>query len=139
MKTFNRHFLFLLLAVISITLSCQKNAGGGAPPPTEQTLAVTTNPLANGHVEAPAPGPTFNLNVTITSAMPATGVKIDVSAKPDGGTINFFSATKTTTSASNDFVITGATASVVSVATITVTSLSTATNTYTGSYKFSRK
>lgn len=138
MKTFNRLVFFLVLSLVTGILSCQKN-GGGEPAPTEQTLVVTTNPLANGHVEAPAPGPNFNLNVTISSTMPAGGVKIDVSAKADGGTVNFFTAAKTTTTASNDFTITGAAASVISVVTITVTSVATATNTFTGTYKFSKK
>ena len=138
MKTLNFRIVLFVLLLSSVVLSCQKGGGSGSTP-AETPLSVTTNPLANGHVEAPAPGPNFNVNVTITSPMPAGGVKIDVTARPDGGSVNFFSQSKTSTTASNDFVITGATVSVISVATITVTSVNTPTNTYTGTYKFSRK
>jgi hypothetical protein len=138
MKTLNCRIVLLILLFSSVLLSCQKG-GGGSTAPAETPLAVTTNPLANGHVEAPAPGPNFNVNVTITSPMPAGGVKIDLTARPDGGTVTFFSQSKTTTTPSNDFVITGATVSVISVATITVTSVNTPSNTFTGTYKFSRK
>ena len=138
MKTLNCRIVLFFFFLASVVMSCQKG-GGGTPTPAETPLAVVTNPLANGHVEAPAPGPNFNLNVTITSAMPAGGLKIEVTARPDGGSVNFFSQTKTTSTASNDFVITGATVSVVSVATITVTSVNTPSNSYTGNYKFSRK
>ena len=138
MKTLNCRIVLLALLLSSVFLSCQKG-GGGSPAPAETPLVVTTNPLANGHVEPPAPGPNFNVNVTITSPMPAGGVKIDVTARPDGGTVTFFNQSKTTSTPSNDFVITGATVSVVSVATITVTSVNTPGNTFTGTYKFSRK
>lgn len=139
MKTINRRITIFLLVIAAGIMSCQKGSGGGGGTTPEAALVVTTNPIANGHVEAPAPGPNFNLNVTITSAMPPGGVRISVTARPDGGTVNFFTDSRTTSTASNDFVITGATVSVVSTATITVTSVNTATNTYTGSYKFSRK
>jgi hypothetical protein len=138
MKTL-RHFLpVLVVSILFAIASCQKGGGGGTTP-AEANLQVETTPVANGHVEAPAPGPSFPLIVTLKSAMPSKGVKIDVTAKPDGGTVAFFSSSITSNSASNNFIITGATSSVVSVVDITVTSVATPSNTWHGSYKFSKK
>ena len=139
MKTL-RQFLPVLfvVSVLFAMLSCQKG-GGGSTIPEEARLEVETNPLANGHVESPAPGPSFPLTVTIKSTMPSKGVKIDVTAKPDGGTVAFFNSSVTSTSATNNFIITGAPSTVVSVVDITVTSVSSSSNAWHGSYKFSRK
>ena len=43
-------------------------------------LVIATTP-ANGTTEPPAPGPGFPLRVTISSAMPASGVTIEVKGK----------------------------------------------------------
>lgn len=134
MKTARHLFLLSCISILIVAVSCQKETGGG-----EENLVVETLPLANGHVEAPAPGPNFPLKVTIKSAMPSGGVKIDVTAKPDGGTVAFFTNTVTTSSASTDFSITGSTPGIVSVVNITVTSVSSSSNTWSGSYKYSRK
>ena len=141
MKTL-RYYLPVVFVAFSLfaTPGCQKGGGGGGgATPEEVKLDVETTPLANGHVEAPAPGPTFPLKVTIKSAMPSKGVKIDVTAKPDGGTVAFFNSSITSNAATNNFIITGAPASVVSVVDITVTSVSASSNTWRGSYKFSKK
>jgi hypothetical protein len=123
----------LTIAVLPFLSGC----GGGSKNAPEATLAVTTTPAINT-TQAPAVGP-FTLNVTITSAMPAKGVTIAVTAAPDGTTNNFFTTSKSTTTASNDFNITGTPVGVVSVVKITVTSNSTSTNTWSGSYRYSAK
>lgn len=135
MKTARYIFLFALLSILIASVSCQKGGGGTG----EANLVVETFPVADGHVESPAPGPNFPLRVTITSAMPTGGVKIDVTAKPDGGTVAFFTSSVTTSSPATDFSITGSTAGIMSVVNITVTSVSTSSNTWSGSYKYSRK
>ncbi len=127
---------YILLSICIILLSivaCQKGSS------KEDNLVVETLPLANGHVEPAAPGPDFPLTVTIKSAMPSGGVKIDVTAKPDGGTVAFFSSSKTTSTPATTFSITGTTAGIVSLVEITVTSISSSSNKWTGSYKYSRK
>lgn len=126
-------FLIFLLG----TFGCQKGNGGGNA--NEESLVIQTLPLANGHVEAAAPGPDFPLRVTVTSAMPSGGVKIDVTAKPDGGTVSFFNQSKTSTTATTDFTITGTPTGVVCIVEITVTSVSSSSNKWTGNYKYSRK
>ena len=126
-------FIFLIIASLSILSSC----GGSSKSTPEATLSVTTTPAVNS-TQTPAVGP-FNLNVTITSAMPASGVTIVVSAAPDGSSTTFFSTSKSTTTASNNFTITNTPVAVTSVATIKVTSNSTSTNTWTGSYRYAAK
>jgi hypothetical protein len=134
MKTIRKYFLPVCIILLLAMASCQKTSGGN-----EENLSVETLPLANGHVEASAPGPDFPLKVTVKSAMPPGGVKISVTAKIDGGTLAFFNTSKTSSSAVTDITITGTPSGVVSVVDITVTSASTATNKWSGSYKYSRK
>ncbi|HMH20478.1 MAG TPA: hypothetical protein VK563_01825 [Puia sp.] len=130
-----KRFFSALLAMAVVSTGTWGCGGKSSP---EATLAVTTTPAINS-TQPPAPGPNFPLNVKITSAMPSKGVSIAVSAAPDGTTSTFFSVTQNSTTASNDFSITATPVAKVSVVTITVTSLSTATNTWTGSYRYSAK
>jgi len=141
MKTLRFFLPIVVVVFVFLAISgCQKGgSGGGAVTPEEAKLEVETTPLANGHVEAPAPGPTFPLTITIKSTMPSKEVKIDVTAKPDGGTVAFFNSSITSNAASNNFIITGAPSSVVSVVDVTITSVATSSNTWHGSYKFSKK
>lgn len=128
----NIFFTIGAFALIVLITSC-----GGSKSTPEATLTVTTTP-ASGTVQTPAPGP-FNLNVKITSAMPAKGVTIAVSAAPDGSSTTFYTNSVNSTQASNDFLIANTPPATVSVVTIKVTSLSTTTNTWTGSYRYSLK
>jgi hypothetical protein len=132
-KTNCRTIILLAITFLPFLSGC----GGGSKSTPEATLTVTTTPAVNS-TQAPAVGP-FNLNVTITSAMPAKGVTIAVTAAPDGTTNNFFTTSKSSTTASNNFNITGTPVAVVSVVKITVTSNSTSSNTWTGSYRYSAK
>lgn len=112
--------------------------GGGGGGTSEANLAVTLSPAA-GTTQPPAPGTTFPLTVSITSTMPSQGVTIDVKVAPDGSTTNFFTESRPSTTANNNFTITNTPVSVICVATVTVTSKTKATNTWTGSYRYSRK
>ena len=135
-RAFSRSILLSALAIgfLAFIVSC--SSGSKSTP--EATLTVTTTPAVNT-VQAPAVGPNFSLNVTITSTMPPKGVSIAITAAPDGGGANFFSTSQSTTQSSNNFSITGTPIGVVSVVNITVTSLSTSTNVWTGSYRYSSK
>ena len=81
--------------------ACKKN-----PSSNEANLAVTTNP-ASGSFLLPTIEP-FNLTVTITSAMPPGGVKIEVTAKKDdgSGSAPFYSTSVNSTTSVNNFTIT---------------------------------
>jgi hypothetical protein len=130
--------LFIVPAIILCIGSCSDKGGGGGGGTTEANLAVTLNPPA-GSTQPAAPQNDFPLTVTITSTMPPQGVTIDVKVAPDGSTTNFFTDSKSVTSAITPFTITGTPAGVVCVTTVTVTSKSKATNTVTLSYRYTRK
>jgi len=131
--------LFACVLVMSLLIlsSCGKD-GGGNPPTAEANLAVTTDP-ANGSVQAPALGP-YNLKVTITSTMPPSGVKIEITAKKDDGTnTSFFTTSVNKTTAVNDFTITGTPLATQCIVEVKVTSLTKASNQWSGSYRYSSK
>ena len=128
-----------ILIIILFNYSCSdKGGGGGGGGGGEANLAVTLNPPA-GSTQPAAPQVDFPLTVSITSTMPSQGVTIDVKAAPDGSTANFFTKTETTSSPNTNFTITGTPTGVVCVTTVTVTSKSKPTNTWTGSYRYTRK
>ena len=139
MKLVPRFIVFLIMGLCMLA-ACGKGGGGGGtpPPPAEANLAVTTDP-ANGSVQIPALGP-YNLKVSITSTMPANGVKIDITAKKDDGTNTvFFTTSVNKTTAVNDFTITGTPAASQCLVEIKVTSLTKPGNTWSGSYRYSSK
>ena len=113
--------------------SCSDKGGGD-----EANLVITLNPPA-GSTQPAVPQIDFPLTVSITSTMPPQGVTIDVKAARDGSTTNFFTDSKSSTSANNNFTITGTPTGVVCVTTVTVTSKTKATNTITLSYRYTRK
>jgi hypothetical protein len=137
MKLVSR-FVFFLMMSLCIVSACGKGGGGGTPPPAEANLAVTTDP-PDGMVQLPALGP-YNVKVSITSTMPSNGVKIEITAKKDDGTNTvFFTTSANKTTAVNDFTITGTPAATQCLVEIKVTSLTKATNTWSGSYRYSSK
>ena len=138
MKTI-RHFSFIAFLLLLLAgIGCQKSPSSSLS--DEENLSVQTSPVTtNNNVEAPAPGPTFPLKVTITSKMPSGGVRIDVLARPDGSTTAFYTESKSSSAADNNFVITSTPKTVVCVVEITVTSNTKSSNKWTGSYRYSSK
>jgi len=128
--------LFIVPAIILGMGSCSDKGGDD----DEDNLAVTLNPPA-GSTQPAAPQIDFPLTVSITSTMPPQGVTIDVVVKRDdgSGTTVFTANNPGTTSASTNLTITGTPVGVVCVTTVTVTSKTKAANTWTGSYRYSRK
>jgi hypothetical protein len=128
------------LVVVFITGSCSSKGGGGGGGTTEANLVVTLNPPVGSNQPA-APQTDFPLTVSITSTMPPQGVTIDVSVKKDDGSgaAPFFTESRSSTIANNNFTITGTPVGVVCLTTVTVTSKSKPSNTWTGSYRYSRK
>ena len=138
-----RELLKVLMGIVIIfgIAGCSSKGdggGGGGGGTSEANLVVTLNPPV-GTTQPAAPGDNFPLTVSITSAIPTQGVTIDVKAAPDGSTTNFFTESRSSTSANNNFTITGTPVNVVCVTTVTVTSKSKPSNTWTGSYRYSRK
>ena len=130
--------LFIVPAIILGIASCSDKGSDGGGGSSEANLAVTLTPPA-GSTQPAAPQVDFPLTVSITSTMPPQGVTIDVKAAPDGSTTNFFTESRSSTTANNNFTITGTPTGVVCVTTVTVTSKSKPTNTWTGSYRYTRK
>lgn len=131
----------VLTLVFVIGGSCKKKTPTTpAPPPSEANLVVTLTPPVNSTQPA-APQVDFPLTVAISSAMPPQGVTITISAvRDDGsGTAAFFTNTTNSSNASNLFSITGTPVNIVCLTTVTVTSRTKATNTWTGTYRYSRK
>lgn len=138
MKALLRYVLFFGAGFTLLSSGCKKSSGGGGGGTTEANLAVTTNP-ANGSVQLPSLGP-FDLSVTITSAMPSGGVKIEVTAKREDNNAQFFSSIiNNTSSATSNFQISNTPLTVQCVVDVKVTSNSKPTNTWSGSYRYSRK
>lgn len=131
-------------AIAVISIGCGK---GGDPAPTppvpvEADLVVTTTPVKDAILTPAALGSGLPVTVTISSStLPTAGVKIDVTARLETSTTNFFTGgTPKSTAASNSFTVTSIpTGSQACVCTITVTSLSKATNTWSGSFRFANK
>ncbi len=128
---------FILASAIIITARCGSKTK--PPAPSEANLVVTLTPPENS-TQAPAPQLDFPLVVTITSTMPPQGVTISVTAKREDNSVVFFTSPVTSTSsATSNFSIIGTPVSVVCITTVTVTSKTKATNTWTGTYRYSRK
>ncbi|MCR6719280.1 MAG: hypothetical protein NVV59_03095 [Chitinophagaceae bacterium] len=133
------------LPILAVTLfvSCSKGSGGSGgnppPPPDEANLVVTTDPANNAVVPA-APGP-YSVKVTITSAMPKNGVTLEVKARKDDGSgaPAFFTYSNNTTNAVSNINITSVPANTLCLVEVKVTSLTKASNTWSGSYRFSAK
>lgn len=132
---------FIILAASSS--SCSKGGGDTAAPPTptEADLVVTTTPTTGSNQAPAALGTGLPVSVTIGSTMPTGGVKIDVTAKLETSSSNFFTGgTTKSTTASNSFTVTGIpTGGQACICTVTVTSLSKATNIWTGTFRFANK
>jgi len=128
--------LFALLACMSLLSGSGCKKGGGN---TETNLVVEIDP-PNGSVQAPSIGP-FSLKVTVTSAMPPNGVKIEVSAKKDdgSGSAPFFTLNINTSNSVTNIDITNTPLNVQCLVEVKVTSLTKSTNQWLGSYRYSRK
>ena len=125
---------FVLAALLATAFNSCKKSNAAA----ETYLTIETTP-ANKSNNLNILGPDFPLKVEITSAMPASGVKIVVTASPEGSATAFYTASNNTTAPENNYTITGTPDGVTCVVTITVTSLSSPTNVWSGTYRYSKK
>lgn len=126
--------LFLIVPVFAILSSCKKSNTNN-----EAGLVAETTP-ANNSNNLNILGPDFPLKIEITSAMPANGVKIEVTAKQDGSANPaFFTASNNTTAPENNYTINNTPAGVTCVVNITITSLTKSSNVWMGSYRYSEK
>jgi len=125
---------FVMVALVAIAISsCKKSSAT-----TEAYLTIETTP-ANKSNNLNILGPDFPLKVEITSVMPASGIKILVTASPEGSSTPFFTATNNSTAPENNYTITGTPDGTTCVVNITVTSLNSPTNVWSGTYRYSKK
>ena len=140
MRSVLRLMSLFFISTILVSSGCKKGGGGGGGGGNEANLVVTTTPPV-GQTQSPSDGP-FSVTITITSTMPPGGVKIELNARKDDGTnpAPFFSTTIASTSnPTTNITINNTPPSTQCIVDIKVTSLSKATNTWTGTYRYSRK
>ena len=124
---------FLQIIGILFFAAFMLNGCGGkgdtpAPPPSEQPIAFTHNAGNNIH----NPGSNLSFTVTLTSAMPSAGIKVDVSTKEEAnnnpvGT----NSSVNSSSATVNLNITGLPRQVWCITTIKVSSVSAPSNSNT--------
>jgi len=115
----------LLLSAITLIESCSSKSPAPPPPPTEQPIAFTHN----GGSNVLNPGSSLNFTVTLTSAMPAGGIKVEVITKEEasGNTVGTNSSVSST-SATVNVGVSALPRQFWCIVTIKVTSASTASN-----------
>lgn len=128
-----------LLLVVIISPACKKKKGGGNGNCEETLISFVSSPPINS-TQTPATGPNFPLEINISN-MPAQGVSITVSARPESpsNAPAFFTETRNSNQAVNNFSITGTPSNVASIVEISITSRSCNNNKATGSYRYSKK
>jgi hypothetical protein len=119
---------------------CSKGGDSPTPtPPTPPPVVVAESDIVfkvdvagsevNYATVFPVVGTSLIMNANITSTLPKDGVTIDVSVKKKSDNTAVFATNLSSSAASNPVTVTGLTAGVLCVATVTVTSKSKATNT----------
>ena len=122
----------ILLSVIILIESCSSKSPAPPPPPAEQPIAFTHN--AGNNVLNP--GSALNFVVTLTSSMPAAGIKVEVSTKEEAsgnavGTNSSVNGTSATVNAS----VSALPRQLWCIVTVKVSSVSTASNNATQTFR----
>ncbi len=133
---FLRLNMFILLSVIVLLESCGSKSPPPPPPPTEPPIAFTHN--AGNNVLNP--GPALNFAVTLTSAMPSAGIKVEVSTKEEAsGNAVGTNSVVNSTSATVNVGVSSLPQQLWCIVTIKVTSASTASNSATQTFRIVHK
>ena len=142
---------FILLSAIVLSFTgCSKGGDSPAPtPPTPPPVVVTEADIVfkvdvagsevNYNTVFPVVGTSLILNANITSTLPKDGVTVDVTVKKKLDNTTVFTTNLSSSAASNPVTVTGLTAGVLCVATVTVTSKSKATNTSIKTFELAAK
>jgi hypothetical protein len=136
---------FLVLAFAG----CSKGGDSPSPTPTPPPVVVAEADLVfkvdiagsevNYSTVFAVVGTSQLLNANITSALPKDGVTIDVTVRRKLDNTVVFTTNLSSSAASNPITVTGLTAGVLCVATVTVTSKSKATNTSIKTFELAAK
>jgi hypothetical protein len=152
----NIKIVFCKTSIIAFAFSvfflagCSKGGDSPTPtPPTPPPVVVTESDIVfkvdvagaevNYSTVFPVVGTTLLINANITSTLPKDGVTIDVTVKKKLDNSVVFTSNISSAAASNPFTVTGLTAGVLCVATVTVTSKSKATNTALKTFELASK
>jgi hypothetical protein len=118
----------VLFFVAFILNSCSNKSNPPAPPPADQPIAFTHN--AGNNVQNP--GANLNFTVTLSSAMPSGGIKVEVSTKEEATNNPVGTNSSVNSSSANvNMSIAGLPRQVWCIVTIKVSSVSTPSNSNT--------
>jgi hypothetical protein len=136
---------FLVLAFTG----CSKGGDSPSPTPTPPPVVVAEADIVfkvdiagsevNYSTVFAVVGTSQLLNANITSALPKDGVTLDVTVRKKLDNTVVFTTNLSSSAASNPITVTGLTAGVLCVATVTVTSKSKATNTSIKTFELAAK
>lgn len=130
-----------ILSVLTLS-SCSKGGGGGGgtpTPPVEAPITFTMNPDPGTSIFA-ALASTQDFTISVTSKMPAAGVKVDLSLTKDIDGSSVFSQSLTSATASSlTATYQNLTSGLVCTGTIKVTSASSASNSASKTFKIAKK
>lgn len=133
MKSYFFYILFTCLLA-----GCGKSGGGGTTPTPEASLVFTTNPDPGSNIFA-ALSSSQDIVVSITSALPAAGVTVDIVVTKDLDNSTVFSQSLTNTVPNFTVAVQNLTSGVVCTVVITLTSKSTSSNKASKSFKIAKK
>ena len=143
-----RIFKILLVALPFMLMACSK--GGDSPTPTPPVVVAPEADIAF-QVEIPASteidykkiygaiGGSQDINVKVTSALPANGVTIDVKVTKDADNATVFNKSFSSPTVSYAININSLSPGVLSTVTVIVTSKTKTTNTATKTFKIAAK
>jgi hypothetical protein len=145
-----KHSIIALSFFVLVFTGCSKGGDSPAPtPPTPPPVVVTEADIVfkvdvagsevNYNTVFPVVGTSLVINANITSTLPKDGVTVDVSVKKKLDNTTVFTTNLSSSAASNPVTVTGLTAGVLCVATVTVTSKSKATNTSVKTFELASK
>ena len=144
-----RIFKILLVALPFMLIACSK--GGDSPTPTPPPVVVAPEADIAFQVEIPASteidykkiygaiGGSQDINVKVTSALPANGVTIDVKVTKDADNAIVFNKSFSSPTVSYAININSLSPGVLSTVTVIVTSKTKTTNTATKTFKIAAK
>ena len=145
-----KHSIIALSFFVLAFTGCSKGGDSPAPtPPTPPPVVVTEADIVfkvdvagsevNYNTVFPVVGTSLILNANITSTLPKDGVTVDVTVKKKLDNTTVFTTNLSSSAAINPVTVTGLTAGVLCVATVTVTSKSKATNTSIKTFELAAK
>ena len=132
MKLFKLNLVLVLFFSTLVAACGSKKPPTPPPPPSEQPIAFTHNAGTN----VLNPGPSLNFTVTLTSTMPTSGIKVEVSTKEEaGGNAVGTNSSVNSTSAAVSASVSALPRQLWCIVTIKVSSVNTPSNSATQTFR----